>query len=75
MPPPDNSAGIPPELLVKVFDKLATDPEQPGTGLGLAIVKQIVEAHNGVANAESVPGDDAKFTFTLPTPSAEAGSH
>jgi signal transduction histidine kinase len=69
----DNGAGIPPELLVKVFDKLATDPEQPGTGLGLAIVKQIVEAHNGVVSAESVPGDGAMFTFTLPTPPAEAG--
>jgi len=69
----DNGVGIPPELLVKVFDKLATDPEQPGTGLGLAIVKQIVEAHNGVVSAENIPGAGAKFTFTLPQPPAEAG--
>ena len=64
----DNGTGIPPELLVKVFDKLATDPEQPGTGLGLAIVKQIIEAHGGTVSAESTPGAGAKFTFTLPPP-------
>jgi two-component system, OmpR family, phosphate regulon sensor histidine kinase PhoR len=62
----DNGAGIPLEMLAKVFDKLATDPEKTGTGLGLAIVKQIVEAHGGTVNAESVHGSGARFTFTLP---------
>jgi signal transduction histidine kinase len=41
----DNGAGIPFEMLAKVFDKTASDPFKAGTGLGLAIVKQIVEAH------------------------------
>jgi two-component system phosphate regulon sensor histidine kinase PhoR len=63
----DNGAGIPLEMLAKVFDKLATDPNKEGTGLGLAIVKQIVEAHGGTVNAESVHGAGAKFTFTIPT--------
>lgn len=62
----DNGAGIPPEMLGKVFDKLATDPEKEGTGLGLAIVKQIVEAHGGTVTAESTEGAGATFTFTLP---------
>jgi signal transduction histidine kinase len=62
----DNGAGIPLEMLAKVFDKSATDPEKTGTGLGLAIVKQIVEAHGGSVSAESVHGAGATFTFSLP---------
>ena len=63
----DNGAGIPLELLSKVFDKSTTDPEKEGTGLGLAIVKQIVEAHGGTVSAESIHGAGATFSFTLPT--------
>jgi two-component system, OmpR family, phosphate regulon sensor histidine kinase PhoR len=62
----DNGAGIPLEMLSKVFDKLTTDPTAEGTGLGLAIVKQIVEAHGGTVSAESVHGSGATITFTLP---------
>lgn len=62
----DNGAGIPLEMLAKVFDKLATDPEKEGTGLGLAIVKQIVEAHGGNVNAESTHGAGATLSFTIP---------
>jgi signal transduction histidine kinase len=64
----DDGAGIPLEMLAKVFDKLASDPAKAGTGLGLAIVKQIVEAHGGTVTAESVVGEGATFSFTLPTP-------
>ncbi|HEV7868675.1 MAG TPA: HAMP domain-containing sensor histidine kinase [Chthoniobacteraceae bacterium] len=66
----DNGAGVPLEMLSKVFDKLATDPEKEGTGLGLAIVKQIVEAHGGTASAESTHGLGACFSFTIPAPVA-----
>ncbi len=62
----DNGAGIPLEMLAKVFDKLATDPAKTGTGLGLAIVKQIVEAHGGSVSAESTQGSGATFRFTIP---------
>jgi len=70
----DNGAGIPLEMLSKVFDKLATDPHKAGTGLGLTIVKQIVEAHNGTVNAESTHGAGATFTFTIPRVEKESGS-
>lgn len=63
----DNGAGIPLEMLSKVFDKLATDPATEGTGLGLAIVKQIVEAHGGTVSAESIHGAGATFSFTVPS--------
>lgn len=65
----DSGEGIPPEMLPKVFDKLATDPEKEGIGIGLAIVKQIVEAHGGSITAESTHGAGASFRFTLPAPS------
>ena len=64
----DNGPGIPPEMLPRIFDKLATDPGKEGTGLGLAIVKQIVEAHGGTVSAESTLGAGATFTFTIPRP-------
>ena len=67
----DNGAGIPPEMLAKIFEKLETDPDKEGAGLGLAIVKQIVEAHGGAVSVESTLGAGATFTFTLP-PAAES---
>ncbi len=62
----DNGSGIPAEMLPKIFEKLATDPEKEGTGLGLAIVRQIIQAHGGTVTAESTPGEGAAFTFTFP---------
>ena len=62
----DNGTGIPLEMLSKVFDKLATDPEGEGTGLGLTIVKQIVEAHGGSVTAENADGSGATLRFTIP---------
>lgn len=62
----DDGAGIPLEMLAKVFDKTASDPFKAGTGLGLAIVKQIIEAHGGTVSVESVHGAGATFTFLLP---------
>ena len=64
----DNGTGIPLEMLSKVFEKLATDPNREGTGLGLAIVKQIVEAHGGSVSAESAHGAGATLRFTIPAP-------
>ncbi len=70
----DTGEGIPPEMLPKVFDKLASDPEKEGTGIGLAIVKQIVEAHGGTATVESTLGAGASFRFTLPAAAGAVSS-
>ena len=63
----DDGAGIQRELLPRIFDKLATDPERNrGTGLGLAIVKDYVELHAGTVRVESEVGRGTTFRFRLP---------
>ena len=70
----DNGAGIPEELLEKVFDKGETDPENAGgTGLGLAIVKTFTEAHGGKVTVESKEGVGSTFRFSLPTKANVSG--
>ncbi len=64
----DNGAGIPEELLAKIFDKGETDPEnESGMGLGLAIVKTFTEAEGGKVTVESKEGVGSTFRFSLPT--------
>ena len=64
----DNGAGMPEEVLKKVFDKGETDPEHAGgTGLGLTIVKTFTEAHGGTVTVESKEGVGSTFRFSLPT--------
>lgn len=67
----DTGAGIDPERLDKIFDKLETDqqPGKRGVGLGLAIVKQIVELHGGTVVVESRVGEGSIFTLEIPQPS------
>ncbi len=70
----DNGAGIPEELLAKVFDKGETDPvNEGGMGLGLAIVKTFTEAHGGQVTVESKKGVGSTFRFSLPTNANASG--
>ena len=67
----DTGEGIPYRDLPHVFERFyvvdrSRAREIAGTGLGLAIVKQIVEAHGGVASAESELGAGSTFTCTFP---------
>jgi signal transduction histidine kinase len=69
----DNGAGIPEDLIEKVFDKGETGPDSAGgTGLGLAIVKTFTEAHGGKVSVESKEGAGSTFRFTLPGRSESA---
>jgi len=43
----DAGAGIPSEVLPRVFEPFVTSSKQNGTGLGLAICKNIIESHDG----------------------------
>ena len=67
----DTGAGIAPEDLPHVFDRLyradkSRSRESGGTGLGLAIAKSIVEAHGGSIAAQSTVGQGARFVVELP---------
>ena len=62
----DTGQGIEPEQLDKIFDLFISTKEE-GTGVGLTIVKQIIEGHGGRVKVESNPGQDTKFSISLPT--------
>jgi two-component system, OmpR family, sensor histidine kinase BaeS len=62
----DDGAGIPPELLPRVFDRFVKGPGSTGSGLGLAIVRDVVEAHGGSVAATSTEGQGAAISVTLP---------
>ena len=63
----DRGPGISPAHLGKVFDRFfTTDADRDGTGLGLAIARAVVEAHGGVIEVASTPGEGATFTVVLP---------
>ncbi|MCC2659087.1 MAG: sasA [Panacagrimonas sp.] len=69
----DDGAGIPAEMIDKVFDKGESDPlATAGTGLGLTIVKTFAEAHGGTVTVQSEEGKGTTFRFTLPNREAAA---
>jgi len=61
----DSGNGIAPEHLKEVYEPFFTTKKK-GTGLGLAISRQIVEAHLGSMDIESVVGSGTKVIVTVP---------
>jgi two-component system NtrC family sensor kinase len=63
----DNGQGIPPNKLLRIFEPFyTTKAAGRGTGLGLSVCNRIVKKHGGMISAESVIGQGASFTVTLP---------
>lgn len=68
----DSGAGIPAEELSRIFqrfyqvDKARSSGGTRGAGLGLAISREIVQAHGGTLNVQSIPGRGSRFTVRLP---------
>ncbi|HXG47862.1 MAG TPA: PAS domain S-box protein [Methylomirabilota bacterium] len=63
----DNGAGIPPEILPRIFSPFfTTKPKGKGTGLGLAIVHEVVTKAGGFVEVESVVGTGTTFRIYLP---------
>ncbi|WP_195269410.1 sensor histidine kinase [Eubacterium sp. 1001713B170207_170306_E7] len=65
----DNGAGIPPDILPKIFDRFfTTRGEGSGSqGLGLFIVRYTIKAHGGTIDAVSEMGEGTVFTIRLKT--------
>jgi two-component system sensor histidine kinase VicK len=74
----DQGRGIPPEKIVKIFEKfeqseIADAKKSGGTGLGLAICKAIVQEHGGQIGAlNNREGGGSTFWFTVPKIWSEA---
>ena len=65
----DDGEGVPVEMQPRIFDtfvQVEGARSVGGSGLGLAISKEVVQAHGGTIWVDSVPGEGARFTFTLP---------
>src|SRR5437763_1090516 len=63
----DDGAGIPPEILQRIFEPFLTTKETGrGVGLGLAISLSILERHNGTIEVQSEVGKGTTFIVTLP---------
>ncbi len=67
----DTGMGIAPDEIKKIFDEFYRSRQVilqkiPGTGLGLSIAKQIVEAHRGYLEVESVVQQGSVFRAWFP---------
>ncbi|MBS1947246.1 MAG: ATP-binding protein [Bacteroidetes bacterium] len=56
----DNGAGIPPELMDKIFVPFFST-RKTGSGIGLSLCKQIMLLHRGSIQAQSTPGEGTIF--------------
>jgi len=67
----DNGRGIAPADQARVFDRFqrtveGRGDEQASLGLGLPLARQFVEAHGGVLQLQSKPGEGTTVTIRLP---------
>ena len=67
----DNGIGFNETYLDKIFvifQRLNDRESYEGTGIGLAIAKKIIDKHDGLITAKSVPGEGSSFIIILPLP-------
>jgi len=71
----DNGAGIPAELMDKVFEPFYTTKRNSGgTGLGLHIVfNTVTQTLDGTIRFDSAPGKGTVYTITMPLKKQEPG--
>jgi signal transduction histidine kinase len=62
----DNGCGIPQKIMDKIFQPFfTTKPTGEGTGLGLSLSYDIVKAHRGEININTVEGKGSEFLVLL----------
>lgn len=65
----DNGAGIPENIIGKIFQPFfTTKPTGKGTGLGLSLAYDIVKAHGGELTVNSTENQGSTFSISLPIP-------
>ena len=69
----DRGIGIPRSEQRRIFEKFyrvetSLVHTTKGSGLGLALVQHIAEAHGGLVEVVSTPGEGSTFTLSLPVP-------
>ncbi|MCB8944850.1 MAG: PAS domain S-box protein [Ardenticatenaceae bacterium] len=74
----DNGPGIPPEDVVRVFERFVRLKQRgqeqiKGSGLGLAIVRSYIEQHGGRTWCQSQVGKGSTFGLSLPAKKQESG--
>ncbi len=62
----DDGPGVPEEIQGELFDSFVTAGKADGTGLGLAVAKEIVKAHGGGIEYETVEGRGTTFLVRIP---------
>jgi signal transduction histidine kinase len=67
----DSGIGIPRHEQQAIFDKFvrgraAIDANVSGTGVGLSMVRQIIRAHGGDVEVQSVVGQGSRFRLVMP---------
>ncbi|HMQ54032.1 MAG TPA: response regulator [Anaerolineae bacterium] len=62
----DNGQGMSPETVSRIFEPFFSTKDN-GTGLGLSISYSIIDAHCGLIDVDSQPGQGTRFTVLLPT--------
>ncbi len=63
----DNGTGIPKDKLDKIFNPFfTTKPTGEGTGLGLSLSFDVIQAHGGTIEVDSVVDDYTEFIIKLP---------
>lgn len=65
----DHGIGFEPrykDRIFELFERLHGRDAYAGSGIGLALCRMIAERHGGTLDAESQPGEGAKFRLSLP---------
>jgi PAS domain S-box-containing protein len=62
----DNGPGISKENLNQIFRLFYSSKGKKGTGIGLFVSRRVIRRHGGSIEVQSVPGQGARFSITLP---------